>query len=51
MLIRTRDQNGFYARLNRLVLESGVSVETVAPADETVHAVYDYLIGEGEGST
>jgi len=51
VLIRTRDQNGFYGSLNRLVLASGVTVETVAPADETVHAVYDYLIGEGEGTT
>jgi len=24
-------------------------VETVAPADESVHAVYDYLIGETAG--
>lgn len=51
VLIRTRDQNAFYASLNRLVLSTGVIVETVTPADETVHAVYDYLIGEGEGST
>jgi len=31
------------------VIDTGVIVETVAPADESVHAVYDYLIGEGLG--
>ena len=49
LLIRTRDANTFFVELNRIVLETGVVVETVTPADESVHAVYDYLIGEGAG--
>jgi len=49
LLVRTRNANDFFIELNRIVLDSGVVVETVAPADESVHAVYDYLIGEGSG--
>jgi ABC-2 type transport system ATP-binding protein len=49
LLVRTRDANDFFVELNRIVLDTGVVVETVAPADESVHAVYDYLIGEGSG--
>jgi ABC-2 type transport system ATP-binding protein len=49
LLVRTRDATDFFARFNRIVIETGVVVETIAPADESVHAVYDYLIGEGLG--
>ncbi len=49
LLVRTRDADDFFAELNRIVLSGDVVVETVAPADESVHAVYDYLIGEGTG--
>jgi ABC-2 type transport system ATP-binding protein len=46
LLVRTRDAGAFFTELNRIVLATGVEVETVTPADESVHAVYDYLIGE-----
>lgn len=46
LLVRTRDAGAFFTELNRIVLATGVVVETVTPADESVHAVYDYLIGE-----
>ena len=46
--VRTRDADSFYLLLNRLVLEEGLEVEAVAPADDDVGAVYQYLIG-GEG--
>jgi ABC-2 type transport system ATP-binding protein len=49
LLVRTRDASDFFTRFNRIVIDTGVDVETVAPADESVHAVYDYLIGEGLG--
>ena len=49
LLVRTRDAADFFTQLNRIVLDTGVEVETVAPADESVHAVYDYLIGDGSG--
>jgi hypothetical protein len=33
-----------------VILDSGLEVESVAPADDDVNSVYQYLIG-GEGST
>ena len=50
LLIRTRDADRFYLMLNRVVLEAGLEIESVAPADEDVHSVYRYLIGP-EGGT
>jgi ABC-2 type transport system ATP-binding protein len=51
VLIRTRDADALYDRLNRIIVETGVEVETVAPADESVRAVYDYLIGSAEAGS
>jgi ABC-2 type transport system ATP-binding protein len=51
VLLRTADADGFYLLLNRVVMESGLVVEAVAPADDDVHSVYQYLIGGGEGGT
>jgi ABC-2 type transport system ATP-binding protein len=50
LLLRTRDADGFYLLLNRVILESGLEVESVAPADDDVNSVYQYLIG-AEGAT
>jgi ABC-2 type transport system ATP-binding protein len=50
LLVRTRDADSLYLLLNSLVVEMGLEVETVAPADEDVHSVYQYLIG-AEGGT
>jgi len=49
LLVRTRDASSFFSALNQIVLSTGAEVETVAPADESVRAVYDYLIGEASG--
>jgi len=49
LFARTRDADRFYLLLNRLVLASALEVERVAPADEDVHSVYQYLIGAAEG--
>jgi ABC-2 type transport system ATP-binding protein len=51
LLIRTRDADNLYLLLNRAVLEAGLEIETVAPADEDVHSVYQYLIGPEGGTT
>ena len=51
LLVRTTDADGFYLLLNRVVMESGLEVEAVAPADDDVNSVYQYLIGSGEGGT
>jgi ABC-2 type transport system ATP-binding protein len=50
LLLRTKDADGFYLLLNRIILDSGLEVESVAPADDDVNSVYQYLIG-GEGGT
>jgi len=50
LLLRTRDADSFYLLLNHAILESGLKVESVAPADDDVNSVYQYLIG-GEGGT
>jgi len=47
LLVRTRDAEGFFRAMNRLVLDNELDIETVAPADEDVQAVYEYLIGGG----
>jgi ABC-2 type transport system ATP-binding protein len=46
LLIRTRDADALTTSLTRIILDADVDVETVIPADESVNAVYDYLIGE-----
>ncbi len=45
VLVATRDPDCFYRLLNRMVVEGSVDVESVAPADDDVHSVYQYLIG------
>ncbi len=50
LLLRTTDADGFYLLLNRIVLDTGLEVESVAPADDDVNSVYQYLIG-GDGGT
>lgn len=45
VLVRTRDADRFFQLLNQLVVSSELNVETVAPVDEDVHSVYQYLIG------
>ena len=44
LLVSTRNADQFYSLLNR------ISVEAIAPADENVHSVYQYLIGNSGGS-
>jgi ABC-2 type transport system ATP-binding protein len=47
LLVRTVDPSSFYGLLNRLVSQGVVDVEAVAPADEDVNSIYQYLIGDG----
>jgi len=49
LLVSTRDADGFYLLLNQIVLETGLLVEAVAPADADVSSVYQYLIGSNGG--
>ena len=45
VLVRTRDADAFYLLLNQLVVRDNISLEAVAPADDDVNSVYQYLIG------
>ncbi len=49
LLVKTRDADRFYKLLNHIALD-GIEIESVAPADDNVNSVYEYLIG-GEEST
>ncbi|HEU4415545.1 MAG TPA: ABC transporter ATP-binding protein [Candidatus Angelobacter sp.] len=50
VLVRTRDAEQFYQLLNRIVVEEDFQVDTVAPNDDDVNSVYQYLIGSGGGT-
>jgi ABC-2 type transport system ATP-binding protein len=50
LFVKTRDADQFYLLLNRIVLEEGLSVESVAPVDDDLSAVYQYLIGSEGGN-
>jgi ABC-2 type transport system ATP-binding protein len=47
LLIKTRDPDRFYLMLNHMAL-NGIDIESVAPADDDVNSVYEYLIGNDE---
>ena len=50
LFIKTRDADGFYLMLNRAVADGELSVESIAPVDDDLSAVYQYLIGTTGGS-
>jgi ABC-2 type transport system ATP-binding protein len=45
LFVRTRDADRFYLLLNQVVSEGEINIETVAPIDDDISAVYQYLIG------
>jgi ABC-2 type transport system ATP-binding protein len=47
LLLKTRDADRFYLALNQLAL-NGIDIESIAPADDDVLSVYEYLIGNEE---
>ena len=47
LLIKTKDADRFYLMLNHIAL-NGIEIESVAPADDDVNSVYEYLIGNDE---
>jgi ABC-2 type transport system ATP-binding protein len=47
LLVKTRDADGFYLMLNDIA-SNGIEIESVAPADDDVNSVYEYLIGSDE---
>jgi len=47
LLLKTRDSDRFYLALNDLA-RNGIEIESIAPADDDVLSVYEYLIGNDE---
>ncbi|HEY9286296.1 MAG TPA: ABC transporter ATP-binding protein [Pyrinomonadaceae bacterium] len=50
LFVKTRRPDDFYLLLNRVVTENGLRVESVAPADDDLSAVYQYLISSDGGA-
>jgi len=49
LLVKTSDPDSFYLLMNRIALD-GFAVESVAPVDDDVNSVYEYLIGTEEAT-
>lgn len=49
LLVKTKNADEFYLLLNRIALD-GIDIETVAPVDDDVNSVYEYLIGHEEAT-
>jgi len=45
LLVLTRNADLFYKKLNHIAL-GDIDIESIAPADDNVNSVYEYLIGE-----
>jgi ABC-2 type transport system ATP-binding protein len=50
VLVRTRNADQLYLLLNHIIAEEAIGVEAVAPADDDVNSVYQYLIGSSGGT-
>src|SRR5258705_3462532 len=51
LFVKTRDADRFYLLLNQVVADGEINMEAVAPVDDDLSAVYQYLIGTEGGST
>ena len=51
VLVCTRDAEQFYLLLNKIVCGGLIEVDAVAPADDDVNSIYQYLIGSNGGPT
>ena len=45
LFVKTRNPDRFYLLINEVVARGEIEVETIAPVDDDLSAVYDYLIG------
>jgi len=50
LFVKTREPDRFYLLLNDVVAQGEINVESIAPVDDDLSAVYQYLIGS-EGGT
>jgi ABC-2 type transport system ATP-binding protein len=46
LFVKTRNPDRFYLLLNQVVAAGEIEVESIAPVDDDMSAVYEYLIGE-----
>src|SRR5438067_2711914 len=44
LFVKTRDADRFYLLLNQVVAEGEINIESIAPVDDDLSAVYQYLI-------
>ena len=51
LFVKTRRPDDFYLLLNKLITEQNLQVESVAPVDDDLNAVYQYLITSDGGQT
>jgi len=49
LFVKTRRPDEFYLLLNRVVLDGDLQIESIAPADDDLNAVYQYLISSDGG--
>ena len=50
LFVKTRRPDDFYLLLNKVITEQGLQVESVAPVDDDLNAVYQYLITSDGGN-
>ena len=50
LFVKTRRPDDFYLLLNKVITEQNLQVESVAPADDDLNAVYQYLITSDGGT-
>jgi len=51
LFVKTRDADRFYLLLNQVVAEGEINIESIAPVDDDLSAVYQYLIGSDGSSS
>ena len=49
LFVKTRRPDDFYLLLNKLITEQNIQVESIAPVDDDLNAVYQYLITSDGG--
>lgn len=49
LFVKTRRPDDFYLLLNKVITEQNIQIESVAPADDDLNAVYQYLIASDGG--
>jgi len=46
LFVKTRNPDRFYLMLNEVVASEHLNIESIAPVDDDLSAVYEYLIGD-----